>query len=155
MTAIVRGGKWSLLEPHSLSIGLLDWTIKQKRQNRNNGKCVSICSKFSVKCEASHNNKSRRFYAFDKACGEGGGEGMVAERYKSCNLKTISITRVSSLMTMNIWQLGAALSLIMNGGQCQSQHSFFQLPFDCRLSWQRMGYTLVALTGGIVCAACC
>ena len=57
MTAIVRGGKWSLLEPHSLSIGLLDWTIKQKRQNRNNGKCVRICSKFSVKCEAS------RFYA--------------------------------------------------------------------------------------------
>ena len=28
--AIVRGGKWSLLEPHSLSIALLDWTIKQK-----------------------------------------------------------------------------------------------------------------------------
>ena len=86
--------------------------------------------------------------------GGGGGEGMVAERYKSCNFKTISITRVSSLMTMNIWQLGAALSLIMNGGQCQSQHSFFQLPFDCRLSWQRMGYTLVALTGGIVYCLC-
>ena len=37
VTAIVRGGKWSLLEPHSLSIALLDWTIKQKRQNRNMG----------------------------------------------------------------------------------------------------------------------
>ena len=24
---------------------------------------MRICSKFSVKCEASHNNKSRRFYA--------------------------------------------------------------------------------------------
>ena len=33
----VRGGKWSSLEPHSLSIALLDWTIKQKRQNRNMG----------------------------------------------------------------------------------------------------------------------
>ena len=29
VTAIVRGGKWSLLEPHSLSIALLDWTIKK------------------------------------------------------------------------------------------------------------------------------
>ena len=30
-----------LLEPHSLSIALLDWTIKQKRQNRNMGNvCV-------------------------------------------------------------------------------------------------------------------
>ena len=26
-------------------------------------KCVHTCSKFSVKCEASHNNKSRLFYA--------------------------------------------------------------------------------------------
>ena len=34
-----------------LSIALLDWTIKQKRQNRN---MVCICS--ISKCEASHNN---------------------------------------------------------------------------------------------------
>ena len=54
MTAIVRGGKWSSIEPHSLSIALLDWTIKQKRQNRNMGYvCVFA---LSVKCEASHNN---------------------------------------------------------------------------------------------------
>ena len=49
-----------LLEPHSLSIALLDWTIKQtERQNRNMG---YVCSKM----EASHNNnycKSRLFYA--------------------------------------------------------------------------------------------
>ena len=53
VTAIVKGGKWSSLEPHSLSIALLDWTIKQKRQNRNMGYviCVRICS------------KSRLFYA--------------------------------------------------------------------------------------------
>ena len=53
VTAIVKGGKWSSLEPHSLSIALLDWTIKQKRQNRNMGYviCVHICS------------KSRLFYA--------------------------------------------------------------------------------------------
>ena len=37
VTAIVRGGKWSILEPHSLSVALLDWTIKLKRQNRNMG----------------------------------------------------------------------------------------------------------------------
>ena len=37
-----------------LSIALLDWTIKQKRQNRNIGYvCVFA---LSVKCEASHNN---------------------------------------------------------------------------------------------------
>ena len=36
LTAIVKGGKWSLLEPHSLSIAQLDWTIKQKRQNMGN-----------------------------------------------------------------------------------------------------------------------
>ena len=46
-----------------LSIALLDWTIKQKRQNRNMGYvCVFAVS---VKCEASHNNnnyKSRLFY---------------------------------------------------------------------------------------------
>ena len=37
-----------------LSIALLDWTIKQKRQNRNMGYvCVFA---LSVKCEASHNN---------------------------------------------------------------------------------------------------
>ena len=54
MTAIVRGGKWSSIEPHFLSIALLDWTIKQKRQNRNMGYvCVFA---LSVKCEASHNN---------------------------------------------------------------------------------------------------
>ena len=53
MTAIVRGGKWSAIEPHFLSIALLD-TIKQKRQNRNMGYvCVFA---LSVKCEASHNN---------------------------------------------------------------------------------------------------
>ena len=63
MTAIVRGGKWSLLEPHSLSIALLDWTIKQKRQNRNMGNVCVFALNFSVKCEASHNNKSRLFYA--------------------------------------------------------------------------------------------
>ena len=40
-----------LLEPHSLSTTLLDWTIKQKRQNRNMGNvCVfalnfGLCSK--------------------------------------------------------------------------------------------------------------
>ena len=40
-----------LLEPQSLSIALLDWTIKQKRQNRNMGNvCVfalnfGLCSK--------------------------------------------------------------------------------------------------------------
>ena len=55
MTAIVRGGKWSPLETHSLSIALLDWTIKQKRQNRNMG-YVCIFALLSVKCEASHNN---------------------------------------------------------------------------------------------------
>ena len=54
MTAIVRGGKWSSIELHFLSIALLDWTIKQKRQNRNMGYvCVFV---LSVKCEASHNN---------------------------------------------------------------------------------------------------
>ena len=37
MKAIVRGGKWSSIEPHFLSIAQLDWTIKQKRQNRNMG----------------------------------------------------------------------------------------------------------------------
>ena len=38
-----------------LSIALLDWTIKQKRKNRNMGYvCVLIA--LSVKCEASHNN---------------------------------------------------------------------------------------------------
>ena len=47
----------------SLFINLLDWSIKQKRQNRNMGNVCVICSKFSVKCEASHNNKSRLFYA--------------------------------------------------------------------------------------------
>ena len=45
-----------------LSIALLDWTIKQKRQNRNMGYvCVFA---LLVKCEASHNNnncKSRLF----------------------------------------------------------------------------------------------
>ena len=41
LTAIVRGGKLLLLEPHSLSIAQLDWTIKQKRQNTNMGNvCV-------------------------------------------------------------------------------------------------------------------
>ena len=46
VTAIVTGGKWSSLEPHSLLIALLDWTIKQKRQIRNMGYviCVRICS---------------------------------------------------------------------------------------------------------------
>ena len=39
----------------SLFINLLDWTIKQKRQNRNMG-YVCNCSKFSLKCEASCNN---------------------------------------------------------------------------------------------------
>ena len=37
-----------LLEPHSLSIALLDWTIKQKRQNRNMGNVcefAGLCSK--------------------------------------------------------------------------------------------------------------
>ena len=37
VTPIVKGGKWSSLEPHSLLIALLDWTIRQKRQNRNMG----------------------------------------------------------------------------------------------------------------------
>ena len=36
---------------------------KTEKGKKKNGKCVRICSKFSVKCEASHNNKSRRFYA--------------------------------------------------------------------------------------------
>ena len=40
----------------SLFINLLDWTIKQKRQNRNMGYVCVFCSKFSVKCEASCNN---------------------------------------------------------------------------------------------------
>ena len=54
MTAIVRGGKWSSIEPHFFSIALLDWTIKQKRKNRNMGYvCVFA---LSVKCEASHSN---------------------------------------------------------------------------------------------------
>ena len=46
VTAIVTCGKWSSLEPHSLLIALLDWTIKQKRQIRNMGYviCVRICS---------------------------------------------------------------------------------------------------------------
>ena len=64
MTTIVGGGKWSSIEPHFLSIALLDWNIKQKRQNRNMGYvCVFA---LSVKCEASHNNnkhcKIRLFY---------------------------------------------------------------------------------------------
>ena len=46
--------KWSSIEPHFLSNALLDWTIKQKRQNRNMG-YVCIFA-LSVKCEASHNN---------------------------------------------------------------------------------------------------
>ena len=31
MISCPRACKWSSLEPHSLSIALLDWTIKQKR----------------------------------------------------------------------------------------------------------------------------
>ena len=31
VTAIVRGDKWSLLEPHSLSIALLDWTTDNNK----------------------------------------------------------------------------------------------------------------------------
>ena len=42
VTAIVRGGKWSLLEPHSLLIALLDWTIKQKRQNEKWEMCAYL-----------------------------------------------------------------------------------------------------------------
>ena len=54
VTAIVRCGKWSSIKPHFLSITLLDWTIKQKKQIRNMGYvCVFA---LSVKCEASHNN---------------------------------------------------------------------------------------------------
>ena len=46
--------KRSSTETHFLSIALLDWTIKQKRQNRDMGYvCVFA---LSVKCEASHNN---------------------------------------------------------------------------------------------------
>ena len=53
VTAIVKGGKWSSLEPHSLLIALLDWTIKQKRQIRNMG--YVICERiYSI---------SRLFYA--------------------------------------------------------------------------------------------
>ena len=37
-----------------LSIALLDWTIKQKRQKRNMG-YVRVFA-LSVKCEANHNN---------------------------------------------------------------------------------------------------
>ena len=36
---------------------------KTEKAKQKYGKCVRICSKFSVKCEASHNNKSRLFYA--------------------------------------------------------------------------------------------
>ena len=54
MSAIVRGGKLLSIEPHFLSITLLDWTIKQKRQNRIMGYvCVFA---LSIKCEVSHNN---------------------------------------------------------------------------------------------------
>ena len=42
VTAIVNGGKWSSLEPHSLPIALLNWTIKQNRQNRNMGYVICI-----------------------------------------------------------------------------------------------------------------
>ena len=65
MTAIVRGGKWSSIEPHFLSIALLDWTIKQKRQNRNMGYvCVFA---LSVKCEASHNNIVKVDFLYSKS----------------------------------------------------------------------------------------
>ena len=40
-----------LLEPHSLSIALLDWTIKQKRQNRNMG---NVCV-FALNCKIINN----------------------------------------------------------------------------------------------------
>ena len=59
MTAIVKGGKWSSIEPHFLSIALLDWTIKQKRQNRS----IAL----SVKCEASHNNVVKVDFLYSKS----------------------------------------------------------------------------------------
>ena len=37
-----------LLEPHSLSIALLDWTINQKRQNRNMGNVCVFALNFGL-----------------------------------------------------------------------------------------------------------
>ena len=59
MTGIVRGGKRSSLEPHFLSIALLDWTITRKAKQKYGYVCVLL--NFSVKCEACH-CKSRLFY---------------------------------------------------------------------------------------------
>ena len=53
------------IELHFLSIALLDWTIKQKRQNRNVGYvCVFA---LSVKCEASHNNIVKVDFLYSKS----------------------------------------------------------------------------------------
>ena len=57
--------KRSSIEPHFLSIALFDWTIKQKRQNRNMGYvCVFA---LSVKCEASHNNVVKVDFLYSKS----------------------------------------------------------------------------------------
>ena len=63
-----------LLEPHSLSIALLDWTIKQKRRNRNMGNvCVfalnfSLCSKswYRARRDCKINNNALETLSSDK-----------------------------------------------------------------------------------------
>ena len=64
VTAIVRGGKWSSLEPHSFinySAGLDHKTEKAKYKY---GICVHICSNFSLNVrQAITICKSRLFYA--------------------------------------------------------------------------------------------
>ena len=61
-----------LLEPHSLSIALLDWTIKQKRQNRNMGNVcvfalnVGLCSKSWYRARRDCNNAVETLSSFKK-----------------------------------------------------------------------------------------
>ena len=52
-----------LLEPHSLSIALLDWTIKQKRQNRNMGNVCVFALNFQKNVRQAITLKVVFFYA--------------------------------------------------------------------------------------------
>ena len=52
-----------LLEPHFLSIALLDWTIKQKRQNRNMGNVCVLALNFQQNVKQAITLKVDLFYA--------------------------------------------------------------------------------------------
>ena len=54
-----------VIEPHFLSIALLDWTINRKGKIEIVGYvCVFA---LSVKCEASHNNSKSRLFLYSKS----------------------------------------------------------------------------------------